>query len=614
MKKALLLGLFGGFFASLLCPAQKAGEPGSKTAPQKPERTETVVVTATFEPIPLSESDRSVRIFDVNQHPLLFNNPVDYLRLDPSVDIEARGPVGVQTDISIRGTTFEQSLILLNGLRINDPETGHLNMDIPVPLEAISRVEVLHGSGSTFYGSDAIGGAVNLITAQPQRTALATKIGFGSFGSTEQHLLGSYLGKGWSEQVAGSRDTSDGFMIDRNFHSNAVSSETWFKTPLGTTDLLVAASDRPYGANQFYGPYESWERTKGWFGSARQQLGARSEADFGYRRHSDLFVLEVYDPAYYENNHRDTNWQGALRRTDSFGKNTYLSYGLDADGDSIHSSSLGKHARNRGAGYANLDLRSLGRFSLSLGARQEIFSGGDAVFSPTAAAGYWLGHGLRLHAAMGHGFRLPTYLDLYYSDPTTIGNPALKPESAWSYEGGLDWNPGGRVAFDATGFRMLERNGIDYSKFSIKERYQAKNVANLDLTGLETGVRLRLPASQEIDLGYTGIQAGQQPLPGLISEYAFNYASQNATFGWVGQFTHAITARTQVGFIQRVGHTAYPMWDMAVARSNGHVRPYLRFSNLSNTGYEEVPGVPLPGRTVMGGAEFYWGVARPGGS
>ena len=614
-KKVILLGLFGSFFAGLLCQgrghAQQTGQAAQPTTvPQKPKNSETIVVTATFEPVPLSASDRSVKLFDLNQHPLLFNNVVDYLRLDPSVNLEERGPVGVQTDLSIRGTTFEQSLVLLNGLRINDPETSHLNMDIPVPLEAISRIEVLHGSGSTFYGSDALGGAVNLVTAQPQRTSLVTKAGFGSFGSTEQHMLGSYLGNHWSEQVAGSRDTSDGFIVDRNYHSNAVSSETWLKSPLGTTDLLFAASDRPYGANQFYGSYESWERTKGWFGSMRQELGSRSEADFGYRRHTDLYVLQVYDPALYENNHIDTSWQGALRRTDPFGGNAYLSYGLENDGDSIHSSSLGQHARNQGAGYVNLDLRALGRFSLSIGARQEIFSGGDAVFSPTAAAGFWLGKGFRLRAAMGHGFRLPTYLDLYYSDPTTVGNPALKPESAWSYEGGLDWNPGGRIAFDATGFRLLQRNGIDYSKFSLADRWQASNVSNLDFTGAETSVRFRLPASQELDLAYTGIHASQQPVPGLISEYAFNYASQNASFAWVGQFAHAISARTQLGVIQRVGQTAYPLWDVAISRSAGHIRPYLRFSNLSNTGYEEIPGVPLPGRSVMGGAEFHWNAGR----
>ncbi|TCK71590.1 TonB-dependent receptor plug domain-containing protein [Acidipila rosea] len=584
---------------ALLC------SPGVSQQPT-PADNQTVIVTATFEPVPLSENDRSVRVFHTDQQPLLFNDLESYLRLDPSVDLQERGPGGVQADISIRGTTFEQSLVLLNGLRINDPETGHLNMDIPVPLDAISRVEVLHGSGSTFYGSDALGGAVNLITTEPQRTAVQAGIGYGNYGSTEQHAVGAYLARHWSEQLSGSRETSSGFMIDRNYRTSAVSSETWLHTALGSTDVLLAASDRPYGANQFYGNFESFERTKGWFGSVRQQLGAKSEADFGYRRHTDVFTLLVYDPAVYQNNHIDTAWQGDLRRADRPGRNATVAYGLEASGDGINSSNLGQHARNQGAGYASLDLRALKRLSLSIGAREEIFSGGDAVFSPTAAAGYWLGHGMRLHAAAGHAFRLPTYTDLYYSDPTTVGNPGLRPESAWSYEGGLQWESGGRISFDLTGFRLLERNGIDYSKFALSDRWQATNVQNLNFTGAETTVHLRLPASQQVELGYTGLHASQQPVPGLISEYAFNYASQNATFAWSGEFAHRVDARTQVSIVQRVGQTAYPLWDLSVAGSGGRVRPYLRFSNLSNTGYEEVPGVPMPGRTIMGGAEFFW--------
>ncbi len=93
------------------------------------------------------------------------------------------------------------------------------------------------------------------------------------------------------------------------------SAESWSGTRLGITDLLVASSDRSFGANQFYGPYNSWERTKGWFASARQELGSHTVAAFGYRRHTDDFALFRNDPAAYENNHIDGSWQGSLRGT-----------------------------------------------------------------------------------------------------------------------------------------------------------------------------------------------------------------------------------------------------------------------------------------------------------
>jgi outer membrane receptor protein involved in Fe transport len=578
---------------------------------------QSITVTTTLEPLPLAESDRSVNLINPREQPLVSNSAVDLLRQDPSLNLQARAPNGVQADLSLRGTTFEQSLILLNGLRINDPETGHLNLDIPIPLDAVTRIDILHGSGSTFYGSDAIGGAVNLLTQPPAPglTVIAS-IGGGSYNSIEQHLRAAYTTGPLAEQLTGSRDTSDGFIPDRNYSSNALASETWLTTKPGTTDILLATSDRPYGANQFYGPYPSWERTKGWFAGIQQQLGPQTATSFGYRRHTDLFVLFLDQPAIYENNHITTSYEGALRRADTLAPNATLSYGLEADGDSIHSNSLGQHARNQGAGYANLNLSALRRFSLSLGARDEILSGNSSgnnnVFSPSLAAAYTLTRTVRLRASAGHGFRLPTYVDLYYADPTTIGNPNLQPESSWSYEAGIEWTPtNSRLTLNAAAFRLQEKNAIDYSKqilatnaLTFAEPWQAVNIQNLNITGAEATVRLRLTTNQQLQFSYTTAHAGPPP-PNILSEYAYNYAAQNALFVWTGNFRQ-LTAHTQINIVQKTQHTAYPLWDIALSRNTGHIRPYLRALNLSNTGYQEIPQVPLQGRTIMAGTEFYW--------
>jgi len=607
----------------LLCLSTALAQQSPTPAPDPTTPVaQSISVTTTLEPLPLAESDRSVNVISPRDQPLVSNSVVDLLRQDPSLNLQARAGNGVQADLSIRGTTFEQSLILLNGLRINDPETGHLNLDIPIPLDAITRIDILHGSGSTFYGSDAIGGAVNLLTQPPTPgLTVVASAGGGSFYSIEQHLRASYTNGPVAEQLTCSRDTSDGFIPDRNYSSNALASETWLTLKPGTTDILLAASDRPYGANLFYGPYDSWERTKGWFASIQQQLGQQTAASFGYRRHSDLFVLFADQPAIYENNHITTSYEGALRRADTLGINITLSYGLEADGDTIHSNSLGEHARNQGAGYANLSFRALGRFSLSIGAREEILSSNGSVFSPSVAAAYTLTHTVRLRASAGHGFRLPTYVDLYYSDPTTIGNPNLKPESSWSYEAGLDWTPAnGRLTLTATAFRLQQKDAIDYSKQSLAtdaltfaEPWQAVNIQNLDITGAETTLRLRLTDTQQLQFSYTAAHAASPP-PNIISEYAYNYAAQNAIFGWTGQLPgaigHQINAHTQVNIVQKTTQTAYPLWDISLARNTGRLRPYLRLLNLSNTGYQEIPDVPLQGRTIIAGTEFNWSSTR----
>ena len=614
---------------------------------QRGPPTASITVTTTVEPLPLAESDRSVLTIAPHDQPAgAFDSPVDLLRTDPSLNLQSRAAEGVQADLAIRGTTFEQSLVLVNGLRVNDPETGHLNLDIPVPLDAITAIDVLHGSGSTFYGSDSIGGAVNLLTGSPAppiasapALSITARSGGGNYGSLENHLRASISTKPFAEQITASRDTSDGFAFDRNYSSNAVASESWLRTAPGTTDILLAASDRPYGANNFYGNYPAWERTKAWLASIQQQLGQRTAATFGYLKHTDEFVLILGSPQIYENNHTTTGYEAALRRADPLGKNATLSYGLEADGDSIHSfnfsqnnsggevlsNALGIHARNQSAGYANLalrslDTRSLRRFSLSLGAREEVLSGQGSVFSPSVAGAYTLSSTLRLRASAGHGFRQPTYVDLYYSDPATNGNPALKPESSWSYEAGLDWSPSsGRITLTAAGFRLNQTNAIDYSKqqlatpaLTAAEKWQAVNVPTLDLSGAEASVRIRLGSSQTLQLSYTAAHSGNLP-PNYISEYAFNYAAQNAIFAWTGtlgalsrSFGNQITAHTQVNVVQKTGHTAYPLWDIDLARNSGRVRPYLRLLNLANTGYTEIPQVPMQGRTIMGGMQLTW--------
>ncbi len=602
--------------------AQQSAPPpatASSTAPVKPD--ETVVVTGTFEPTPLDELQRSVMSLDVQQAPLLFSSDVDYLRLDPSVDLQERAPGGVQTDLSIRGSTFGQTLVLIDGLRVNDAQTGHHNLDLPIPLDSISRIEVLHGAGSTFYGADAMGGAVNFITAPSAVSEFRIRAGLGNFGYNEERAVASYSTKQWSEELTGDRSFSTGFMPDRDFRSAAVSSETHFNTALGGTTLLLATADRPFGANQFYGPYDSWERTKGWFLGFIQDLGSQTTFDFGYRRHTDEFVLLRDDPSVYENNHVTNSWQAALRRHDEVAQNTTVSYGVEGFRDEIDSNNLGYHARNRGAIYAAVDFRALRRFSVSLGAREESYNGTRGQFTPSASAAYWISSKFKVRGSASRAFRIPSYTDLYYSDPANVGNPNLRPESAWSYEGGADWNSGGKVSLSATVFHRDEHDGIDYVMcepgflFNVAngncvaspgatDIWHAYNIDSLHFTGAEAFIRYHYNDRQEFDVGYTGIYGAQQALNGLISQYVFNYPTHNAYVGWQGRLPYGLIARTRLGVTQRYQRDAYALWDIAIARGEGRIRPYLQLTNLTDTSYQEIQGIAMPGRAVIGGVEL----------
>jgi len=570
----------------------------------------TVTVLGNSAPISLGESARTAVVLDTQQHPLGFESVEDYLRTDASVDIQQRAPAGVLSDISVRGASFEQTLVLLNGLRMDNAETSHFNLDLPVPLSALGSIDVLHGAGSTLYGSDAIGGVVDFTTWKPEANTLRLRAGTGSFGENQQAALGALVAKRWSEVIAGDRDFSTGFIADRDYRTVDASADTRLASPLGSTELLFAGDDRAFGAAQFYGDYDSWERTKGWFASLVQQFNSHVEAAMGFRRHSDIFLLERDRPTGYKNQHIDDGFEGSLRDRHEIFRNTTLLTGLEETTDQIQSTNLGEHGRNRGAGYGEAEWRIPGRGSISAGLREDLFSGGRWVSSPMAAGTLWLPHSFKLRASAGYGFRIPTYIDLYYSDPTTLGNPNLKPESSWNFEGGLDWFPATRFSFSLTFFNSRDKDTIDYTRASSSDPWQASNLPGLHFAGAESEVEWRVNRTSQVKFSWTLLAGAQSALHGLESEYVFNYPVNDARAQWKWTPMHFIQVESRLGVVQRYHQTAYPVWDGSLARETGRIRPYLQMTNLSNTGYEEILNVRMPGRSFVGGVELAIGGNR----
>ena len=281
------------------------------------------MVTGTFAPVPAEDVDRSVSVVDTRKEPLLYNHWVDYLQLDSSVDLQQRAPDGVQADLSIRGSTFEQTLVLLNGLRMNDVQTSHHDLDLPLPTGSLQRIEILPGAGSTFYGSDAVGGTINFITGPPQCSEVRVGAAVGNFG-VNQETMSRFVASRLGEQLSVARDFSSGFMPDRDYRSLTIFSNTGLHTALGRGLIMLGYGDKPFGANQFYGDFNSWERTKSWFAGLKQNVGKKTEFDLGYRRHSDEFILMRDDPSVYKNNHIDESWQVAIRRAEPVSRNSTL--------------------------------------------------------------------------------------------------------------------------------------------------------------------------------------------------------------------------------------------------------------------------------------------------
>lgn len=410
------------------------------------------------------------------------------------------------------------------------------------------------------------------------------------------------LGRNWSEQLAFTRDFSSGFMPDRDYRNFAASSETRFKSALGNGDLLLGLSDRPFGANQFYGNFNSWERTKEWFAAAHQNIGSGTEMDFAFRRHTDLFVLFRDRPEVFTNRHADETWEGAVRRTDDLPVGA-IHYGTEIDADSIESNNLGNHSRTRQAVYVAYDARALKRFAVNVGLRDDVYDGLRNQLSPNISGAAWITSSLKLRAAITRAFRLPSYTDLYYHDPASLGSPGLKPESAWDYEGGLDWTKS-RYQAAVTVFQRRDQSVIDFVQFNPHDIFRAVNFQNLTFTGVEASLKVEPVPRQQIEIEYTGLHGDRAVQLGAISRYVFNYPVHSGIVSWTGELPGGLEARTRIGVLQRVGRSGYAVWDASAARATGYVRPFLQLSNLTATMYSDIPGVIEPGRSVIGGVEI----------
>jgi iron complex outermembrane receptor protein len=608
--------------ANLFAQTGTAGVSGGQ--PQKPQaEPETVVVTGTFAPMPETEIDRSVSVIEIQQQGSLYKSWVDSLELVPSVDLRQRAPNDVQGDFSIRGSSFGQTLVLVNGLRMDDVQSSHHDMDLPLPSDSVERIEVLRGAGSSLYGSDAMAGSVNVITAAPEHSDVRVGAGVGNFGVNQQSGSAALVWKKVDSQLDAERDFSSGFRRDRDYRSFTLFSTTRAETGLGGSALMFGFGDKPYGADQFYGPFNSWERTKSWFAGFKQDLGSKTEFDFGFRRHTDEFVLFRNQPSIFENNHIDKSWQTDLRRHEQISQNSTLFYGAEGIHESIESNNLGNHDRSRGAIYFGYDVRALKRFSFSAAAREEIFSSSHGEFNPTLAAGVWLRDGLKLKGSASRAFRLPSYTDLDYHDPANLGNPLLGPESAWDYEGGLLWSPGGRWKSELTVFDRRDRNVIDYvlrtcSAIPSNEAppgincspqtptiYHAENLQHLNFTGVEVSVELRLPRDEDLEFAYTELYGVQNALAGLQTKYTFNYPTHDGVIAWNGRLPARFVARTRIGVLDRYGSDPYALWDAGVVREFDHAAAHLVLSNISDTQYQEIPGVIMPGRSVVFGVDLF---------
>ncbi|HEX3703177.1 MAG TPA: TonB-dependent receptor [Vicinamibacterales bacterium] len=526
----------------------------------------------------------------------------DLLAYAASVDVQSRGPFGVQSDFALRGATFGQTLVLLNGVRLNDSQTGHHNGDIPVPLNEIERIEIVMGPGSSLYGADAFGGTINVITRRSGTDRELTLTG-GAFGLVSGDASLATTAGGVREAVAVSANRANGFEPDRDFRTLDLSSQTTFGNGV---QLWVSHLRKDFGAAGYYGPALSTERTNQTLVSldgATRPLGAWSgHWQTSYRTHGDVFLYDSTQPGT-PNQHRDHAIDATGRLQRLVTARTRVTIGAEVGADWIHSNNLGDHDLLRGSVFGEVQQQIGSRTFIYPGVRVDGYSTFGSAVSPALSAVTWVGNRVKLHASAGRAFRVPTFTERFYVDPNNLGTPTLVPEHAWSSEIGADWIAARQWTVGGALFDRQASDTIDFVRASVLDRWQAANIRHVETRGLELTTRRTFGTSSSVSARYTLLDASTGALP-LFSEYVLDYARHTIALSASASLPAQFSIGQKAEYKRRRDGIDYWLVDTRVGRTIGPATVFVEGSNLLDTHYQEVSGVDMPGRWIRLGVRL----------
>lgn len=528
-------------------------------------------------------------------------------------DVRTRGAYGVQADISIRGTTFEENLVLLDGISINDPKSGHHNMDLPITLFDVERIDLTYGPASSVYGSGAIGGAVNIIPKAPE-----DKIGFfasSSIGSwdflSEAASVNIPIGA-VKNRTSVEWKRSSGYKPETEFNALTVSSYSTLDLENLKADLFMGYLTKKFGANKFYSnsfPDEEESINTG-------LIIAKGETEYSgvifkpavyWKRLQDKFILDRNRPGFSRNDHTTHIYGGELisQIETSLGD---IVIGETLGGESMESTSMDNRDRLKGSVFAEYE-NKFSKLSVNCTARIDYYSTFGFEFSPSANLSYEIFSNLSVRSGISRAFRAPSFTDLYYRSAANIGNEDLNPETAWVYDTGINYKSDGLEASAGIFLRDAE-NIIDWTRASSSNPWQAQNIGKFDMYGLETslgadfdkfmpGIWLKKAV---IKYGYLeGLEKEQ-----VTSKYVLKYLKHNFNLNVSYNLPFKMTGELDFSFRKRIGDEGYFLLDSAVFKDieigRGTASFFLKLSNIFNTAYVEEGSLDMPGFAAYAGA------------
>jgi iron complex outermembrane receptor protein len=540
----------------------------------------------------------------------------DVLQRTANINVQSRGPFGVQTDLSIRGTLFSQNALLLNGARIDDPQTAHHNFNIPVSLDMIERIEILRGPGSAQYGANAFGGVINVITKVPDHASAFLQTTGGQYGLFGGTLHAEVAGSSLRSVNSLSYKKSDGYHEDTDFSLASFCTSNEIDMPFGQLTVLGGYSQKEFGAYDFYSPgahkpSREWTNT-GYINLALSHAFSsfRIIPRLSYRRHHDRFMDDRRTPEINVNDHTTHVLQGEVVALMQLSENASITGGMDIARDDITSNAYGDHQRLDGGMFASALLNML-PWTFDGALRFDTHSEYGAVLCPTVGMGYLFGGNGKFYITAGRAFRAPTYTELYIHTPQILGDSKLRPEIGWTYEIGSTYIILPSAQISAAVFQNEQKDLIDYVKFSSTDIFHAVNFTRARIRGVELSVQWENNhfADNEFNLQHIALSYGYldshiERDSVFAARYSFIHPRHQIAFSSIGILPLATVGSIGIVHKIKLNGKTYTLVDARVAKRLNMLTISISGTNLLNQLYEEIVGVPLPGRWLWATVEY----------
>lgn len=617
------------------------------------QQIDEVEVTGSRAPLTRSQQARLVTVLtrdEIAAAPVQSVN--DLLKYAVGVDVRQRGPIGAQTDISIRGGTSEQITVLLNGININDPQTGHNAFDFPVAIADIERIEILEGPAGRVYGTSSLLGAINVVTRMPQWTSADVLVRGGSYGYASAEARGNLSRGAWNQSLSASYTRSDGYSRNKTGTLNADyrGGKAFYQGLYQDPDIRVTwhagLSVKDFGSNTFYGVKwdDQFEHTFKTYTAiqAENRTGAfHLRPSIYWNRNMDRFELFRNHPeAYPFNDHR----------TDVYGLNlnSYFdwqlgrtAFGAELRNEDLVSGNLGDplsrprhvHGTDRdyvyGFNRTNISLVVehnilLRRFTLSAGLTAIKNSAAEMNMRvyPGVDATCRISDGWKVYASCNTSLRMPSFTELFYSVGGHKADRHLKPEELSALEAGVEYRTD-VVNGKASIYRNHRKNLIDWirdTRQGAAADWTSVNFGQINSVGVEASAVVNfarwLPLQhvlQQLKVAYSYIDQQQREENGIQSKYALEYLRHQFVAGLrlcpLVHLSLDVNFRYQdrVGTYTDVdGHVAgykpYGVVDAKLSWSRRHYRLFVEGNNLLNRHYVDYGNVPQPGAWITAGA------------